>query len=222
MRTPVIVLNFKGYIEVCGDKGLNLTKICEQVSEETKHSIVVAPQMVDLAITAKSVNIPVFAQNLDNVKVGSCTGSVTPESVVGCGAKGTLLNHSEHRLKLADIDALIQRARDNNLETILCTNNLPVTRAGATLNPDYIAIEPPELIGGDISVTSADPGIVENAVAEVKKINPGIGVLCGAGVKNSEDVRKAIELGTEGVLLASGVTKAADPKSVLLDLVSGL
>jgi triosephosphate isomerase len=178
--------------------------------------------MVDLAITAKSVNIPVFAQNLDNVKVGSCTGSVTPESVVGCGAKGTLLNHSEHRLKLADIDALIQRARDNNLETILCTNNLPVTRAGATLNPDYIAIEPPELIGGDISVTSADPGIVENAVAEVKKINPGIGVLCGAGVKNSEDVRKAIELGTEGVLLASGVTKAADPKSVLLDLVSGL
>lgn len=222
MRTPVIVLNFKGYIEVCGDKGLNLAKICEQVSGETDHSIVVVPEMVDLAITAKSVDIPVFAQNLDNVKVGSCTGFVTPESVAGCGAKGTLLNHSEHRLILADIDALIQRAHNNGLETILCTNNLPVTRAGATLNPDYIAIEPPELIGGDISVTTADPGIVENAVAEVKKINPEIGVLCGAGVKNSADVRKAIELGTEGVLLASGVIKAADPKSILIDLVSGL
>lgn len=222
MRTPAIVVNFKGYNEVCGEKGISLAKVCSEVASETGKSIVIAPQMVDLGITVQNVNIPVFAQHMDNVKPGSCTGSVTPESVAACGAKGTLLNHSEHRLKLADIEELIQRARSHNLETILCTNNLAVTRAGTVLRPDFVAIEPPELIGGDISVTTADPGIVENAVIEVKKLSAEVGVLCGAGVKTSEDVRKAIELGTQGVLLASGVTKAADPKAVLLDLAAGL
>jgi triosephosphate isomerase len=221
MKTPVVVINFKAYSEVCGEAGINLAKICEQVSVETGHSIVIAPQMVDLAKMVNNLSIPVFAQNIDNMKVGSSTGHVTPESVAGCGAVGTLINHSEHRLKLADIDALIQRARALGLETIVCTNNLTVTRACAELNPNYVAIEPPELIGGDISVTSADPDIVKNAVDEVLKINQTVGVLCGAGVKTSEDVRKALELGTDGVLLASGVTKAADPKSALLDLVSG-
>jgi len=47
-------------------------------------------------------------------------------------------------------------------------------------------------------------------------------VLCGAGISTGEDVKAAIGLGTEGVLLASGVVKSADPKAVLLDLVSGI
>ena len=222
MRTPAIVVNFKGYNEVCGEKGISLAKVCSEVASETGKSIIIAPQMVDLGLIVKNINIPVFAQHIDNVKPGSCTGSVTPESVAACGAKGTLLNHSEHRLKLADIEELIQRARSHKLETILCTNNLEVTRAGTVLKPDFVAIEPPELIGGDISVTTADPEIVKNAVIEVKKISTEVGVLCGAGVKTSEDVRKAIELGTQGVLLASGVTKAADPKAVLMDLAAGL
>ena len=222
MNTPVIVLNFKAYSQVCGEAGLKLAKICEQVAAEFKHSIVVAPQMVDLALTIKNVNIPVFAQHVENAKVGSSTGHVTPESVAACGAAGTLINHSEHRLKLSDIEELITRSKDLNLETIVCTNNLVVTNAAAQMNPNYVAIEPPELIGGDISVTSADPDIVKNAVDEVLKINPKVGVLCGAGVKTGDDVRKAIELGTDGVLLASGVTKAADPRNALVELLKGL
>lgn len=222
MRTPAIVINFKGYLEVAGEKGLNLAKICDVVASETGKSIIIAPQQVDLALTVQTVNIPVFSQSLDNVKPGSCTGHVTPESVAGAGAVGTLINHSECRLKLADIDALVQRARAQNLTTIVCTNNLEVSKACAPLSPDFIAIEPPELIGGDISVTTADPDIVKNAVTEVKKINPNVRLLCGAGVKTGEDVKMAIELGTEGVLLASGITKASDPKSALMDLLSGL
>jgi triosephosphate isomerase len=222
MKTPVIVVNFKGYQQVCGSSGITLAKTCETVANETGVSIVIAPQMTDLALIVNSVNIPVFSQTIDDVAVGSCTGSVTPESVAGAKAKGTLLNHSEHRIRLADIESLITRARNLNLETILCTNNIAVTKASAALSPDYVAIEPPELIGGDISVTTADPGIVSNAVKVVNEINPNVGVLCGAGVKTREDVKEAIELGTKGVLLASGVIKAADPKSVLLDLASGL
>ena len=81
--------------------------------------------------------------------------------------------------------------------------------------------EEPELIGGDISVTSADPEIVSGTVEAVRKINKSAKILCGAGVKNGKDVAKAIELGAEGVLLASGVVKAKDTISVLKDLASG-
>ncbi len=221
MNTPVIVLNFKCYSEVCGEAGIRLAKVCAEVAEQSGHSIIIAPQMVDLALMVKTVNIPVFSQHLDNAKVGSSTGHITPESVASCGANGTLINHSECRLQLADIDSLVTRARNLRLETIVCTNNLSVTRACAELNPDYVAIEPSELIGGEISVTTADPDIVKGAVAEVKKINSNVGVLCGAGVKTGEDVKTAIELGTVGVLLASGVTKATNPKQALLNLVSG-
>ena len=44
----------------------------------------------------------------------------------------------------------------------------------AALNPTFIAVEPPELIGGDISVTTADPAIVSDTVAAVKAVNPNV------------------------------------------------
>src|SRR3989442_1266063 len=92
----------------------------------------------------------------------------------------------------------------------------------AKLSPEYIAIEPPELIGGDVSVTTANPEIVSGAVERIRAANPNVGVLCGAGVKSRKDVAKALELGTVGVLLASGVVKAKDPEAALRDLVKGL
>jgi triosephosphate isomerase len=85
-----------------------------------------------------------------------------------------------------------------------------------------IAVEPPELIGGDISVSTANPEIISDTVELVKKINPNILVLCGAGVKNQTDVSKAISLGSEGILLASGVVKSKEPRKILLDLIQGL
>jgi triosephosphate isomerase len=90
----------------------------------------------------------------------------------------------------------------------------------AEIGPTFIAVEPPELIGGDVSVTTADPSIVSHTVALVKGTNSKVRVLCGAGVKNGQDVATAIQLGAEGVLLASGVTKASNVESVLDDLVS--
>jgi len=108
------------------------------------------------------------------------------------------------------------------LDHIVCSNNVETSKAIATLEPDFVSVEPPELIGGDISVTKADPDIVKNSVDAVKKINNNVKVLCGAGVKNGEDVAKAIELGSEGVLLASGIVKADDKENVIRDLSSGL
>jgi triosephosphate isomerase len=140
-----------------------------------------------LCLVSKEVSIHVFSQHADPVEPGSRTGHITLESVKSY-ISGTLINHSEKRMKIADIDYLVKKCRKFGLTSIVCTNNIDVSMACSLLNPDYIAIEPPELIGGDISVTSASPEIVENSVKNIKKINPKVKVLCGAGVKTGEDI----------------------------------
>ncbi len=222
MRTPVIILNFKAYRESSGEGGLALAKICDEVAEETGKSIVIAPQQMDLSLMVKEVDVPIIAQHVDPIGEGSYTGHISPSAVKEIGGIGTLLNHSERGLPPAVIAESVQVCKKVGLETVVCANDVEMAQVAATFDPDYIAVEPPELIGGDISVTSASPEIVSGTVEKVKEVKPDVTVLCGAGVKNGEDVRKAIELGTEGVLLASGVVKAKDPRSALLDLASGL
>ena len=222
IKKPAIVVNFKTYQEASGRAALDLARLCEQVASETGACIIVAPPMLDLALVASSVKIPVFAQHLDSVPSGSTTGHITVENAKASGAQGTLVNHSERRIKVAEIHDIIDRSRGASLATIVCTNNLAVSKACAAMEPDFVAIEPPELIGGDVSVTTANPKIVSDTVKSIRTISGRVGVLCGAGVKNGKDVEKAIELGTDGVLLASGVVKARDRRAVLVDLVSGL
>lgn len=222
MKDALIALNMKTYPQVNDGGSLELARMCEKVSKETGVRFVVCPQQVDLALVCREVNVPVFAQHTDSARPGSTTGWTTPEAVKSAGAAGTLLNHSEHRLKIAEISELITRCRELSLETIVCTNDISVSLACAVLGPDYIAVEPPELIGGDISVTTADPEIVRRTVAAIREVAPDVKVLTGAGVKTGKDVGAAIELGTCGVLLASGVVKAKDPLGTLYDLISEL
>lgn len=222
MKTPAIVLNVKTYTESTGVKALELARLMEKISKETNVSMAIAVQACDITRCAEAVSIPVYAQHIDPIKPGSSTGWTLPEAVKAAGAKGTLINHSEHRLILADIDTCLMRAKDLGLDTLVCTNNVATSKAVSTFFPSMIAVEPPELIGGDISVTSADPGIVSNTVQAVRSMNKTVKILCGAGVKNGRDVAKAIELGADGVLLASGVVKAKNKEEVLRDLAAGI
>jgi triosephosphate isomerase len=222
LNAPTIVLNVKTYAEATGVKALEIAKLMDKISQETGASMAIAVQATDISLCAKDVSIPVFAEHIDPVKPGSHTGWTLPEAVKEAGAIGTLINHSEHRLKLADIDICITRAKELGLDHIVCTNNVATSKAAATFSPNFIAVEPPELIGGDISVTTADPDIVSSSVEAVKAIDKNVKVLCGAGVKNGKDVAKSIELGADGVLLASGVVKAKDKERVIRDLASGL
>ena len=222
LKTPVIVLNVKTYAEATGSEALKIAQMMDKISQETGSSMAIAVQATDLLTCAQKVDIPVFAEHIDPITPGSHTGWTLPEAVKAAGAVGTLINHSEHRLKLADIDVCVTRAKELNLDHIVCTNNVPTSKAAAAFAPHFIAVEPPELIGGDISVTTADPGIVSGSVEVVKDINKDMKVLCGAGVKNGKDVAKSIELGADGVLLASGIVKAQDKEKVIRDLASGL
>jgi len=195
--------------------------LCDEVASETGKSIAVAVQAADIKAVADAVSIPVLAQHIDAVGFGSNTGHILPEAVKEAGAVGTLLNHSEHQLHIKMIAGGIDRARQVGLKTIVCANTADKAAEVAELDPDMVAVEPPELIGGDISVSTAKPEIIKNTVEKVEQV-ADIPVLCGAGVKTGDDIKKSIELGAKGVLLASGITKAEEPKKVLLDMAKSL
>jgi triosephosphate isomerase (TIM) len=222
LKVPTIVVNVKTYTESTFLKALEIGQIMETIAQETGASMAIAVQPTDISLCVSKLKIPVFAQHIDPITPGSHTGWILPDAVKAAGAQGTLINHSEHRLALADIDACITMAKAFSFDHIVCTNNVATSRAAAALSPQFIAVEPPELIGGDISVTTANPDIVRKSVEIVKKIDSKVGVLCGAGVKNGKDVAMAIQLGADGVLLASGVVKAKDKIAALRDLASGL
>ncbi len=217
VRIPIILVNFKTYSEATGRKAVKLAKTAEKISLETEVCIGIAPQFVDIASIASTVSVPVFAQHIDPIAPGSFTGHILPEAIREAGAVGTLINHSERRLKLADIDATIIRTHESDLLSVVCANNAAVSAAAAALKPNMIAVEPPELIGTGIPVSKAKPEVVSGTVDLVKRINPDVVILCGAGITRGEDVAAALRLGTEGVLVASGVAKAKDPYKVLLE-----
>jgi len=222
VRTPLILVNFKTYPEATGEKAVKLAKTAEKISLETEVCIGIAPQFVDIAPISQAVSVPVFAQHIDPIAPGSFTGHILPESIREAGAVGTLINHSERRLTLADIDATITRARESDLLSVVCANNASVSAAAAALKPNMIAVEPPELIGTGIPVSKAKPEVVSGTVELVKRVNPDMVILCGAGITTGEDVAAALRLGTEGVLVSSGIVKAKDPYKALLEFAESI
>ncbi|MDR2829487.1 MAG: triose-phosphate isomerase [Methanobrevibacter sp.] len=219
-KTPIVILNFKTYLESSGNNALNLAKTLEIVSDESGINMVAVPQATDIFRIKDETRIPIVAQHIDNVNPGGHTGSNLLECLKEAGIDGSLINHSEKRMTLADIDENIKKLRNNSLYSIVCTNNVNTSEAVASFSPNFIAVEPPELIGTGISVSQAEPEVVEGTVRRVKAVNKDIKVLCGAGISTGDDMKSALYLGAEGVLLASGVILSKNPEKALLDLVS--
>ena len=217
MNTPIVILNYKTYLESSGENALELARALKSASEESGITMVAAPQAADIYRIQDQISLPIFAQHIDPITPGGHTGSNLIETLIG-----SLINHSENRMKLADIDEVIQLCKQNDIESCVCTNNIATSKAIATFSPDAVAVEPPELIGTGIPVSQAQPEVVEDSVKGVKSINKKIKVLCGAGISTGDDMKAAMDLGADGVLLASGIVKAENPKEALLDLVSKL
>ena len=215
------VLNFKAYANSFGKRAVELAKFADEAAKETGANVVVCAQAVDLRSVAGAVNIPVFAQHIDGKKPGAFTGSLTAEAVRDAGAKGTLINHSEHKLPLDEVKLAVERCREAGISPLCCAATVDEAARIAAFKPDFIAIEPPELIGSGISVSTANPGIVTGSVDAVRKV-ADVPVLCGAGISNSGDVAKALELGAKGVLLASAFVNAKEPKTLLKGMAGSL
>jgi triosephosphate isomerase len=211
-----VLVNLKAY--PCDP--VAVAEAAREVAASADADVAVAPQAADLRPVA-GTGVETWAQHVSPVGHGSHTGSTLAERVADAGAVGTLLNHSERRLRLADVDAALDAADRADLQSVVCANNPDQVAAVAALGPDAVAVEPPELIGTGTPVSQADPGVVRGAVEAAERVDPDVSVYCGAGISTGEDVAAARDLGADGVLLASGVAKADDPAAALRDLVEG-
>jgi len=220
MPAPLIVVNCKTYASASGEALDRLLDTIAGVDSEGVRLVMVVSAYDLHAASSAHPSLEFWSQHLDPVGQGSHTGWLEPETAIQRGARGTVINHAEHKVAATHVEALL-RMLDGRIDVCACAADEDEARTLAALSPTMIAVEPPELIGGDVSVTTADPGIVRGTVDLVKSIDQDIMVLCGAGVKNGDDVAAALRLGAEGVLLASGVTKASRPAEVLADLIDG-
>ncbi len=222
LKMPIVIVNFKTYPEATGENAVALSSLILDTAQKRGVNVAVAPQATDVFRVANKVKIPVLAQHIDPIKPGKNTGWTTPESARAAGAVGTLVNHAEHKLPLDKLEGVIARAREIGLTTVACSADTDESIKIAGIGPDIIAVEPPELIGSGVSVSKAKPDVITNSVKAVKDVNSKIRVLCGAGVTTGEDVAKALKLGAEGVLLASGIILAKDQRAAIEDVVKGM
>ena len=224
-KIPILILNFKNYQEIEGQKGIELARSVQKVSESFGGSIqlVVAPPQPALSLVKQNVNIPVFAQHLDYAEAGSTTGYFIPEMARSFGAEGSLVNHSEHRIdELDTIHGLVNRLRSLQMVSVVCARTASEVSTLATFEPDYIAIEPPELIGSGRAVSKENPSIVTDSINAAAKMSQNARVICGAGITDANDVSSALKLGAVGILVASGIIKATSWNDKITELASGL
>ncbi len=218
----MLLINFKAYAQSSGENALEIAKTCEKVSKKLKKNIGIVPNCLDIVNVSGKTKIPVFSQGVSVFEPGAHTGSTTAFSLKRVGVKGVVLNHAENKIEKAILKKAIEISKQYKLKVLVCAKDIKEAAYIAKLSPDYIAIEPPELIGGKISVSTAKPEIISKGVKKIKSINRQIKVLVGAGVHNKEDVRKAISLGASGVFVASSVCKAKNKRKIIEELAGGL
>ncbi len=217
----MFIINCKNYNEISGEKINKLSLIAEKISKKYKIPIAIAPPHHQLASIRKS-KLFVFAQHLDDAKVGSTTGYMIPEIVKKSKVNGALINHSEHRISLKEITNLVKRLKKLKMKTVVCVKNVREAEKYAKLNPTYIAIEPPELIGTGRAISTERPQLITKAVDAVQSAKNTTKLLCGAGIVSGDDVARAKELGSKGILVASGIIKAKNWEKIISEFSRAL
>ncbi|ARD84040.1 triosephosphate isomerase [Ferroplasma acidiphilum] len=211
---PEIFINFKHYNNAVGTNSEKL--LADFKSIKNQDSLYYCVAETDLYLQKSFPELHIYGQHVDSNGYGAFTGSVSMESLLDLGVKGSLLNHSEKRVDSSIIESIVKKSKELGFKIILCVENLDEAEKYSKLEPAYIAYEPPELIGGDISVSTARPEIIGQA-AEICKGRTKL--LVGAGVKTKEDVDTSMALGAAGVLIASGIIKNAKPINRLVSLM---
>jgi len=217
----LFIINFKNYNEISGTNASKLAKIAEKISKKYGIKIALVPPQHFLSEFAR-YSIPVLAQHVDTAGIGSTTGFIVPEIIKKSKVSGSLLNHSEHRISEKEITELVPRLKKLDMISVVCVKDVDEVKKYAKLNPDYIAIEPPELIGTGKAVSKEKPEIITKSVIAVKQARNSTKLLCGAGIVSGEDVTKAIQLGAKGILVASGIVKAKNWNSIIEEFASAI
>ena len=219
MEQFTFFVNFKTYPQATGEEAAALAKICFKVGRQTGQTIIPVVQAADLFRIKKETDGLLWTQHVDYFEAGAHTGWLSPEAILAAGASGTLLGHSEHQLPPGTIKRTIKRLKNlkESFSVMVCARTLGQLEKRVFLKPDFLAYEPPELIGGEISVSQARPGIIRKAKRICRQ--KGIPLIVGAGVNSAEDVLRAQKLGAAGVLISSAVVLAKNPERKLRELV---
>lgn len=197
---------------------INLKKYnqpAELAKKLSRFKVMLAVLPKDVYSVSKETKSIVYSQYLNK--------KANAKSVKQAGAKGTILNHSDYPISNSRIKSYISSAKKAKLKTVVCCTTMQRAQQIARMKPDYIAVEPRELIGGKIAVSEAKPELITKVVHAVRKASAGkIPVLCGAGIHSKEDVKRAVELGAKGVLVSSAVVKAKNPAKIIKELIEGM
>jgi triosephosphate isomerase len=216
-----LIINLKNYNEISGENSLKIVEDSKKVCLVNHKNIIIAPPPSSVLALSKQ-GVPIVSQHVDDSTIGATTGFIIPEILKSYGAVGSIINHSEHKIDHSRIKNLVKRLRDLDMISIVCADDMDEVDAISRFSPDYLAIEPPELIGKGIAVSKANPSIIRDSVRLVKQISSTVRVLCGAGIVDKNDIEKALELGSEGILISSGVVKAPSWYNKILELSSVL
>ncbi len=219
-RKPIILINCKTYKEATGTNAVKFAKICQKIQKKNKHvEIILAVQASDIYAVKKSCSLQIYAQHIDPPLDGPHTGAVTAKAIKAAGASGTILNHAEKPMRIDDIECAIAATKIERIKSVVCAADPIIGSILSLLKPDFIAVEPPELIGGNISIAEADPELIRKAVDKITGFYPQEKVLIGAGIKTRKDVETALNLGAQGVLVSSHIVKAKNQKTALITLI---
>lgn len=213
----ILVVNFKTYEGGTGKAALALAKKIEDAAKKFDAEVILCVQPADIRMIGKAVKLPVYCQHIDAISYGKHTGHILPESVKEAGASGVLINHSECCLDPDEVEDTVMVAKKLRLKTIVCCKEVDEIEQVIDTEPSYIAIEPPQLIGGEKSVCQEDPDLIDEAVHKAGK-----NLLVGAGIKSREDVQVARGAGAAGVMAASHIVKARNPGKVVKELLEAM
>ncbi len=206
---PLVVINLKTYQQ--GEKSLKIAKEIEKVDK----NIILGVQASDIYEITKKTKLKIYAQHVDYFEPGRNTGYILPEAVKKDGAIGTFLNHSEHKLSYEILKRTIERCKKVKLKTLVFANSLREAEKIQKLKPDYLAIEPPELVAGKKSVSTEKPELISSIKRKIR-----MRFLVGAGIHTNEDVKIAMKLGAAGIAISSAITKAKNPNKKLKELIN--
>ena len=218
IRAPYFEIGPKCFM--WGERMLRLAKAVDEIAAEYDLDVIITPQYADIRMIAENTShIHVYAQHMDYLRPGRGLGSVLPESIKEAGAVGVMLNHAEKKLTLDEIEKTIARADEVGLATIVCADSVQEIEAVAKLSPNLIVAEPTELIGTGVT---SDMGYVRDTIEAVRRIDPDLMVLQGAGISTPDDVARVIRAGALATGCTSGVMRAADPEAAARAMLSTL
>jgi triosephosphate isomerase (TIM) len=219
------IINTKNYLEASGKRLDQIASYLQKNKDLGKTCrIYLAVPAFDLRyLHTKYPKLNLLTQHLDVAKVGSSTGALVPELARASGASGSIVNHSEHRLDESSIIETVDKLRDLDMLSVVCARNEAEVSLFSKCNPDFIAIEPPELIGTGNAVSKVSPEIISRSRSALDgSMIAKSKLLCGAGIVDGNDARRAIELGAEGILVASGVVLSMKWKEKIGELSRAL